>query len=177
VTATRAANRPRTHLTVLSAPPWHRRRRSGQNQPAGQTRSGPTSMISRSSSACRSCRACVAVSLSILCWIGRGRTGCSSCSRRHGVGTSCSGSRREPDDRYSSLFKLTRVRPLTVAEQIAEAAVKYPAVPIVFAETRQLAQERTYRFFGAAIEHRANEAAGTPASTPCPRRGPFRLPL
>jgi hypothetical protein len=53
------------------------------------------------------------------------------------------------DDRYSSLFKLTRVRPASVAEQIAEAAVRYPAVPIVFAETRQLAQEWTYRFFGA----------------------------
>ena len=40
------------------------------------------------------------------------------------------------DDRYSSLFKLTRVRPASVAEQIAEAAVRYPTVPIVFAETR-----------------------------------------
>jgi hypothetical protein len=45
------------------------------------------------------------------------------------------------DDRYSSLFKLAHVRPATVAEQIAEAAVRYPAVPIVFAETRQLAQD------------------------------------
>lgn len=30
------------------------------------------------------------------------------------------------DDRYSSLFKLTHVRPASVAEQIAEAAVRYP---------------------------------------------------
>jgi hypothetical protein len=64
------------------------------------------------------------------------------------------------DDRYSSLFKLTRVRPAALAEQIAEAAVRYPTVPIVFAETRQLAQEWTYRFFGAAIDQRVNDAVG-----------------
>lgn len=76
------------------------------------------------------------------------------------------------DDRYSSLFKLTRIRPVTVAEQIAEAAVRYPGVPIVFAETRQLAEEWTYRFFGAAIEHRANEAAGTARFDALPTAGP-----
>jgi len=76
------------------------------------------------------------------------------------------------DDRYSSLFKLTRVRPVTVAEQIAEAAVRYPAVPIVFAETRQLAEEWTYRFFGAAIEHRANETAGSARLDALPTAGP-----
>ncbi|MEZ5381575.1 MAG: ERCC4 domain-containing protein [Microthrixaceae bacterium] len=64
------------------------------------------------------------------------------------------------DDRYSSVFKLHYVRPVTIAEQLAEAAVRYPAVPIVFAETRTLAQEWTYRFFGAAVEHHQNEAGG-----------------
>ena len=64
------------------------------------------------------------------------------------------------DDRYSSLFKLTHVRPATVAEQMAEAAVRYPTVPIVFAESRQLAQEWAYRFLGAALAHRVNDAAG-----------------
>ena len=64
------------------------------------------------------------------------------------------------DERYSSVFKLDRVRPALIAEQLAEAAVRYPSVPIVFAETRQLAQEWTYRFFGAALNHRLNEQAG-----------------
>lgn len=80
------------------------------------------------------------------------------------------------DDRYSSLFKLAHVRPATVAEQIAEAAVRYPTVPIVFAETRKLAQEWTYRFFGAAIEHRANEAAGAVRFEALPTAGPVPVP-
>lgn len=59
------------------------------------------------------------------------------------------------EDRYSSVFKLTHVRPLTITSQIAEAAVRYPSVPIVFAETRRLGEEWAYRFFGAAVEHHA----------------------
>ena len=42
------------------------------------------------------------------------------------------------EDRYSSVFKLDRVRPALVAEGIAEAQVRFPTVPIVFAETRPL---------------------------------------
>jgi hypothetical protein len=80
------------------------------------------------------------------------------------------------DDRYSSLFKLTHVRPAAIAEQIAEAAVRYPAVPIVFAETRQLAQEWTYRFFGAAVEHRANDAVGAARFDELSTAGPVPPP-
>ena len=57
------------------------------------------------------------------------------------------------EDRYSSIFKLERVRPALVADGIAEAQVRFPTVPIVFAETRPLAQEWTYRFLGAALTH------------------------
>jgi hypothetical protein len=57
------------------------------------------------------------------------------------------------EDRYSSVFKLDRVRPAVIAEGIAEAAVRFPTVPIVFAENRPLAQEWTYRFLGAALSH------------------------
>ena len=57
------------------------------------------------------------------------------------------------EDRYSSVFKLTIVRPTVGAEGIAEAQVRFPTVPIVFAETRALAQEWTYRFFGATLAH------------------------
>ncbi|MGD9701131.1 MAG: ERCC4 domain-containing protein [Acidimicrobiia bacterium] len=80
------------------------------------------------------------------------------------------------DDRYSAVFKLTRVRPASIAEQIAEAAVRYPMVPIVFAETRQLAQEWTYRFFGAAIEHRNNDAAGAARFDTLATAGPVPAP-
>jgi hypothetical protein len=64
------------------------------------------------------------------------------------------------EDRYSAIFKLRHVRPASIATQLAEAAVRYPAVPIVFAETRQLAQEWTFRFFGAAVEHTLHERVG-----------------
>ena len=38
--------------------------------------------------------------------------------------------------------------------------MRYPAVPIVFAETRQLAQEWTFRFFGAAVDHVLHDRVG-----------------
>jgi ERCC4-type nuclease len=57
------------------------------------------------------------------------------------------------EDRWSSVFKLDRVRPSVVADALAEAQVRYPTVPIVFCETRQLAQEWSYRFLGAAVAH------------------------
>jgi ERCC4 domain len=56
-------------------------------------------------------------------------------------------------DRYSAVFKLEHARPATIADAIGEAAARFPAVPIVFAETRPLAQEWTYRFLGTAAAH------------------------
>ncbi|GAA0975781.1 hypothetical protein GCM10009555_034260 [Acrocarpospora macrocephala] len=53
------------------------------------------------------------------------------------------------EDRYSQLFKLEHVRPAVVADGIAELQVAFPNVPIVFGETRQLAEEWTYRFLAA----------------------------
>jgi hypothetical protein len=64
------------------------------------------------------------------------------------------------EDRYSAIFKLRHVRPSSIATQLAEAAVRYPSVPIVFAETRQLAQEWAFRFFGAAVDHAVNDRVG-----------------
>lgn len=57
------------------------------------------------------------------------------------------------EDRWSSVFKLDRVRPAVIADGLAEAQVRYPNVPIVFCETRPLAQEWAYRFLGAALIH------------------------
>lgn len=44
------------------------------------------------------------------------------------------------------------MRPAVVAEAIAECHARFPQVPIIFAETRPLAQEWTYRFLAAARE-------------------------
>ena len=45
-------------------------------------------------------------------------------------------------------------RPAVVADAIAELQVRFPTVPVFFAETRSLAEEWTYRWLAAAIaEH------------------------
>ena len=54
------------------------------------------------------------------------------------------------EDRYSQVFKLDRVRPAVVADGLAELQIRWPNVAIVFCETRQLAEEWTYRFLAAA---------------------------
>jgi hypothetical protein len=61
------------------------------------------------------------------------------------------------EDRYSAVFKSRFVAPGVVAEGLAEAQVRFPGVPIVFCETRALAQEWTYRFLGAALAHHLDD--------------------
>jgi hypothetical protein len=61
------------------------------------------------------------------------------------------------EDRYSQVFKLERVRPATVADGLAELQLRWPNVPIVFTETRQLAEEWTYRYLAAAYAWAATE--------------------
>lgn len=64
------------------------------------------------------------------------------------------------EDRYSAVFKLDRVRPAVVAEGLAECAARFPSVPVVFADTRKLAQEWSYRFLGAALAHHLDDHHG-----------------
>ncbi len=54
------------------------------------------------------------------------------------------------EDRYSAVFKLDRIRPAVVADGLAELQIRWPSVPVVFCETRQLAEEWTYRYLAAA---------------------------
>jgi hypothetical protein len=63
------------------------------------------------------------------------------------------------EDRYSEIFKLDRVRPALVADGIAECQVRWPTVPIVFCETRPLAEEWTYRYLAAAHAWAVDEPA------------------
>jgi len=65
------------------------------------------------------------------------------------------------EDRYSQIFKQDRVRPAAVADGLAELQVRWPTVPIVFAETRQLAEEWTYRYLAAAQDWASTETAIT----------------
>ena len=63
------------------------------------------------------------------------------------------------EDRYSQVFKLDWVRPAVVADGLAELQIRWPSVPIVFAETRQLAEEWTYRYLAAAHAWAGSELA------------------
>lgn len=65
------------------------------------------------------------------------------------------------EERYSQVFKLDRIRPAVVADGLAELQVRWPGVPIVFTETRQLAEEWTYRYLAAAHAWAETEAAVT----------------
>jgi hypothetical protein len=55
------------------------------------------------------------------------------------------------EERFSSLLKTEHVRPSVAVDALAEAQVRWPTVPIVFCETRPLAEEWTYRFLAAAL--------------------------
>ncbi len=63
------------------------------------------------------------------------------------------------EDRYSHVFQQEWVRPAVVLDGLAELQVRYPGVPLVFSETRKLAQEWTYRFLAAASVWLAQERA------------------
>lgn len=70
------------------------------------------------------------------------------------------------EDRYSQVFKLDWVRPAVVADGLAEVQIRWPNVPIVFCETRQLAEEWTYRFLAAAHTWAITEAAALQRISP-----------
>jgi hypothetical protein len=55
------------------------------------------------------------------------------------------------EDRYSRLFSFEHASGAAAAEALAEAQARFPSVPIVFCETRPLAQEWAYRWLGACL--------------------------
>ncbi len=63
------------------------------------------------------------------------------------------------EERYSQVFKLDRIRPAVVADGLAELQVRWPGVPIVFCETRPLAEEWIYRYLAAAHAWARSESA------------------
>lgn len=72
------------------------------------------------------------------------------------------------EDRYSEIFTLTFARPAAVADGLAELQVAYPTVPIVFCQTRKLAQEYTYRYLAAAHTWLADNDDAAPVFQPAP---------
>jgi hypothetical protein len=55
------------------------------------------------------------------------------------------------EDRFSRIFKAGFVQAGWVPELLAAIQVRYQSVPIVFCETRPLAEEWTFRFLGASL--------------------------
>jgi hypothetical protein len=64
------------------------------------------------------------------------------------------------EDRYSQVFTSERVRPAVIADGLAECQLRWPSVPIMFLETRKLAQEWTYRFLAGAYAAAHQEYGG-----------------
>jgi len=64
------------------------------------------------------------------------------------------------EDRYTQVFKSQHVRPAIIADGLAECQVSWPNVPIMFLETRALAQEWTYRFLASARAELEQEYGG-----------------
>ncbi|MBV8735044.1 MAG: Lsr2 family protein [Solirubrobacterales bacterium] len=60
---------------------------------------------------------------------------------------------------YARIFALKHIRPAAVADGLAELQVRWPNVPLVYCETRKLAEEWTYRFLSAAHEWAGDERA------------------
>ena len=73
------------------------------------------------------------------------------------------------ESRYSELFKSSYVRPALVADVLAELQVRWPEIPIVFCETRGLAEEWTYRYLAAARTWAVAEAVAEARINALPR--------
>jgi hypothetical protein len=69
------------------------------------------------------------------------------------------------EDRYSALFKQRHARPAAVADALAEYQVRWPTIPIVFCETRPLAEEWIYRYLAAAWQWATTEPAAQERTT------------
>ena len=78
------------------------------------------------------------------------------------------------EDRYSQIFALEHARPSVVADLLAEQQVRCPGVPIVFSETRKLAEEWVYRFLAAAYTWSPDGTdSGLPPAEEQPSAGPL----
>lgn len=76
------------------------------------------------------------------------------------------------EERYARLFAQPHMKGAAAADGVAELQVRYPSVPIVFCESRKLAEEWTYRFLAAACAWARSEA---PARARVDGRGPDAL--
>ncbi len=67
------------------------------------------------------------------------------------------------EGRYSQLFGLEHVPGAWLADMLARLELRYPEVPVVFAESRRFDEEWTYRFLAAALAEAPAEPEGSGA--------------
>jgi hypothetical protein len=61
------------------------------------------------------------------------------------------------EQRYGALLNDPHTQPGWLLELVARLQVRYPTVPIVFADSRKLAEEYTYRYLAAALVQYADD--------------------
>ena len=54
------------------------------------------------------------------------------------------------EERYSRIFRQNQVSPASLADSLAELQVRWPDVPVIFCESRPLAEDWVYRYLAAA---------------------------
>jgi ERCC4-type nuclease len=62
------------------------------------------------------------------------------------------------EERYAAVAAAPRVTPGWPCELVAQLQVRYASVPIVFADSRKLAEDWTHRFLAAAAAHHCSAA-------------------
>jgi hypothetical protein len=55
------------------------------------------------------------------------------------------------EDRYPQVYRVGRVKEGFLPDLLARVQVRYPSVPIVFCDSRPMAEQWVYRFLGAAL--------------------------
>ena len=77
------------------------------------------------------------------------------------------------EEGYARIFRLEHVRPALVADALAEVQVRWPGVPVMFCETRALAEEWTYRYLAAARTEVAVQIATADLESTLVEAGPL----
>ncbi len=67
------------------------------------------------------------------------------------------------EERYGALAAAPRVAAGWPCELAAQLQVRYPSVPIVFADSRKLAEDWTHRFLAASAAQHASHDASHPS--------------
>lgn len=62
---------------------------------------------------------------------------------------------------YANIFKLAHAPAGFIADLLGALQVRYPTIPIVFADTRTLAEEWTYHYLGAALARQSHPKQAT----------------